>query len=152
MMQYGDDRLPPRFWDRVRVDASGCWTWTGAKTAGGYGTFILARGDTRTTAHRVAYRELVGEFDDDLVVDHLCGVRCCVNPAHLEPVTQAENLHRCESASTVNATKTHCPLGHEYTPANTYRRKDRPGRMCRACNLIRMRERAIRGYRRPETA
>lgn len=79
-------------------------------------------------AYRFAYEFLVGPIPDGLELDHLCRVRLCVNPAHLEPVTHAENNKRAGVA------KTHCKWGHPYNEANTYRRRDRPGnRQCRVC-------------------
>lgn len=75
-----------------RPTGSDCWLWTGYVAAGGYGEFHLA-GRTRK-AHRVAYELLVGPVPEGLDLDHLCRVRRCVNPEHLEPVTRQENLRR----------------------------------------------------------
>ena len=79
-----------------RVDQSagpgGCWLWTGCTNRGGYG-LTKFRGRT-TGAHRAVYRLLVGPIPEGLDLDHLCSVRLCVNPAHLEPVTHAENVRR----------------------------------------------------------
>lgn len=69
-----------------------CWPWQGSVDARGYGHASLPTG--RDYAHRYAYRELVGELDEGMTVDHLCRVRSCVNPDHLEQVTRAENLRR----------------------------------------------------------
>jgi protein-arginine kinase activator protein McsA len=83
-------------------------------------------------AYRVAYIELVGQIPDGLQVDHLCRVVFCVNPAHLEPVTQQENIRRQVAAIT------ECPHGHPYTPDNAAR--DRRGRLfCRMCSRIKSR-------------
>lgn len=83
-----------RFWSKV--DRSGeCWIWTGGTNVGGYGRFRSERHDRRmVVAHRVAYEMVVGPVPDGLVLDHLCRVRACVNPAHLEPVTFTENVQR----------------------------------------------------------
>lgn len=76
-----------------KVDRSGeCWIWTAAKKPNGYGQFHAGR--TMVRAHRWAYEHLVGPIPADMTLDHLCRVRACVNPAHLEPVTNAENHHR----------------------------------------------------------
>ena len=69
-----------------------CWIWTGPKNGSGYGIFSY-RGRNQS-AHRVAYRLLVGEIPDGLQLDHLCRKRSCINPAHLEPVTRLENVRR----------------------------------------------------------
>jgi hypothetical protein len=83
--------LGARLWSQVtKTDA--CWLWTGYLNHQGYGT--LWDGEMVAGAHRVAYRLEVGAIPEDLVLDHLCRVRNCVNPAHLEPVTSAENTRR----------------------------------------------------------
>ncbi|WP_033356238.1 HNH endonuclease signature motif containing protein, partial [Kitasatospora aureofaciens] len=94
-----------------------------------YGQFNL-HGRTYS-AHRYAYTQLVGPIPDGLVIDHLCRNPSCVNPAHLEPVTHAENMRRSEPAM-----RTHCIHGHEFTEANTYYRTPNCDgvRQCRACN------------------
>lgn len=69
-----------------------CWNWTGAINLNGYGHLTLINGSAR--AHRVSYEIYVGEIPSGLVIDHLCSNRKCVNPAHLEPVTQEENMRR----------------------------------------------------------
>lgn len=76
-----------RFWAKVNMlDLSGCWTWTGAKTKG-YGAFRLQEGTVQ--AHRIALQSQGFPVDPDLVIDHTCRNRACVNPAHLEQVTHA---------------------------------------------------------------
>jgi len=87
-----------RFWSKVRLcPRDGCWLWTGAPNADGYGRFQrrLATGVYRMVkAHRYAYELLVGPIPEGLTLDHLCLHRLCVRPSHLEPVTNAENVRR----------------------------------------------------------
>ncbi len=88
--------LEERFWARVRRSGPlECWEWTGAHAPQGYGQ-IRAYGKTQN-AHRIAWEIVRGEIPDGLQIDHLCRNRGCVNPAHLEPVTQRENILRGES-------------------------------------------------------
>lgn len=109
-----------------------CWIWTGWGSDG-YGRFML--GDGAVCAHRWSYEFLRAEIPDDLQIDHLCRNRRCVNPWHLEPVTQRENVLRGVGIAARNALKTHCKWDHEFTEDNTYYRPDRPGsRECRACH------------------
>lgn len=78
--------------DRYVVDENGCWIWQGYLTPAGYGRAHMD-GNMRP-AHRVVYTHLVAPVPRELVLDHLCRVRACVNPDHMEPVTNAENLRR----------------------------------------------------------
>lgn len=114
---------------------SGCWLWTGAINNAGYGQLNVVVNGKRTMrlAHRLTYSAFVGPIGDGLGLDHLCRVRGCCNPAHLEPVTGRENLLRSTLTVTRrNADKTHCPDGHAFDEANTYWRP-KGGRDCKAC-------------------
>ena len=105
----GDDRLPSRFWDKVAF-VEGCWIWTGAFRGEGYPNYYDG---TRTRiGHRVAYEHLVGPIPDGYQVDHLCKVRLCVNPHHLEAVTARVNTLRSTSPSALRSQQTHCKNGH----------------------------------------
>lgn len=101
-----------RFWSLVdKSDPSGCWLWTGRKDNHGYGN--VSGGLHRTLkAHRLAYVYVVGPIPEGLTIDHLCRVRACVNPAHLEPVTAIENSRR--AATFLAYQRTQCRLGHPW--------------------------------------
>ena len=129
-----------RYWEKVKIKPGGCWLWIGAKV-NGYGYFRLDGKAKR--AHRVSYEFLIGPIPDRLGLDHLCRNKSCVNPTHLEPVTQAENLLR----SPLIVTET-CPMGHDYNhenlaiaTVNTVKNK-RQYKYCKQCN----RDRARRNY------
>ena len=111
-----------------RVPFAGCWVWLGGIAKNGYGKI------SGQLAHRVSYTERYGAIDNSLQLDHLCRNRCCINPDHLEAVTQRENILRGVSWSAKNKRKTHCPQGHEYSDANTYVRPS-GWRICRICKL-----------------
>jgi hypothetical protein len=84
---------------RYEVDGNGCWIWQGARTGSGYGAIQREPGSTSMVgAHVRAYEAEHGPMPEGLVVDHLCRVKMCVNPAHMEAVTMAENTRRGRSA------------------------------------------------------
>lgn len=126
---FGNPRLPDRFWARVYPEPNtGCWLWAGG-LQDGYGVFDVRFAPS--SAHRVAYVALIGD-PGELSLDHLCRVRWCCNPEHLEPVTERENSLR----SPFRRRKTHCTHGHEYTPENTQWKAGEwghPVRKCRTC-------------------
>lgn len=121
------DSIKARFWAKVdKTDT--CWLWTGAKTPDGYGNFW--DGTAQVRAHRFSF----GTVPPGLVLDHLCRTPACVNPSHLEAVTQRENTLRGVGPTSTNAAKTHCVKGHEFTPENTYIVPGTPGwRHCQTC-------------------
>lgn len=119
-----------KFWTHVTFTDT-CWLWHGAKTANGYGK--TRRGGKTIGAHRWAYFLEYGELPPrPLVLDHTCGTPSCVRPAHLEPVTQGENLRRGPTTLIArNVAKTQCPQGHPYT-------LEKDGtRSCRECKMLR---------------
>lgn len=107
---------------------TGCWLWLLKPDDCGYGRFQLKRRSVH--AHRVAYQVLVGDIPAGLEIDHLCRVRSCVNPDHMELVTPLENKLR---AIPHNRTVTHCKHGHALSGANLYMSPGSGKRACRAC-------------------
>jgi hypothetical protein len=138
-----------RFFAKVELTDS-CWIWTAGKDPNGYARFWWSTGRTSQAVRRdpmvYSYRWLYeltnGPIADGLVIDHLCRNRACVNPDHLEVVTQRVNILRGTGASARNARRTHCPKGHEYTSGNIYihKRKGTQGRDCKRCCGERNRE------------
>lgn len=133
--------LPERFLAWVQFEPmSGCWLWIGSCNPKGYGRYW----DGRKThqAHRVAYEAVKGSIPHGLVLDHLCRVHACVNPDHLEAVTNRENLLRGAGLTAINANKKSCSAGHEFAEENTWISPDGGTRKCRRC----IRERAMKRY------
>lgn len=124
-----------RFWEKVEK-SDGCWLWLGAKNKLGYGSFGAGSLGSNA-AHRFAYEALVGPIPEGLELDHLCRNPSCVNPSHLDPVTHHENILRGNAPPAINARKTHCKRGHEFTPDNTYTLKSSDGRDLRDCRTCR---------------
>jgi hypothetical protein len=147
MKNVPDAKTQTRFWRKINK-TEGCWYFTAGKTHDGYGQFWDGR--KNQYVHRFSYKWFVGPIPVGFQLDHkchepgvcnkgkLCVHRACVNPAHLEPVTSRGNTLRGNAASALNAAKTHCPKGHEYTKDNTYRHGGH--RACRSCNLVLMRQ------------
>jgi len=124
--------LEDRYWPKVdRRGPEECWPWIAALAPNGYGHFNGQDG-SHLLAHRIAYQLANGPIPEGLTIDHLCRNRACCNPAHLEAVLQRTNTLRGTGFAAVNATKTHCPQGHEYSPENTYVSSSGE-RSCRAC-------------------
>jgi len=130
--------LMARFLAKLSKDGGGCWLWTAAANAAGYGVMRVRMRMLR--AHRVSYELHVGTIPDGLMLDHLCRNTLCVNPAHLEPVTQRENVMRGRGICPLNAAKTHCPYGHPYSGRNLLLAGTRKVRKCRQCIADRSQE------------
>ena len=123
--------------DKIRINTNGCWLWEGAIDGSGYSN--LGRPPWR--GHRLSYQEFCGPIPAKLEIDHLCRVKSCVNPMHLEAVTHAENQRRMMAAARLaRDTKkyghkpTHCIRGHAFVPANT--RKRNGHRWCKTCDAL----------------
>lgn len=112
--------LPERFWTNISIDGdpkTACWEWVGRRWPTGYGRWNQHNWGYQ--AHRVVWSYYHGEIPEGLQLDHVCAQdstvgKACVNPLHLEPVTQAENLRRWTEQN-IQA----CPKGHPYTYQNT---------------------------------
>lgn len=136
--------LADRFWEKVdrngpipeyRPDLGNCWLWTKSTNPWGYGQISIGTGREKRphATHVVAWELENGPRPDGYQVDHLCRVRLCCRPTHLQPVPPPVNKARGMSPNAINKRKTHCKWRHEFTPENT---RIRPGgrRACRTCD------------------
>lgn len=117
------------FTAKFHVQPDGCWAWAAQIDRYGYGRFKA--GGIYYYAHRYAYEHLRGAIPKGLQIDHLCRNRGCVNPEHLEAVTQRENILRGDSLTTRRSAQQACKRGHLFDEANTY--LWRTSRICRTC-------------------
>lgn len=125
-----------RLYRRRTIDGDH-WRWGGAIDPTGYGRISV--NGRMLYVHRYAYELFVGPIPEGYQIDHLCRVRDCWRPSHLEAVTQRENLLRGEGFPGIAHRKTHCKWGHEFTPENTLLSKTGL-RNCRECNRAYSRE------------
>lgn len=114
----------------------GCWDFVGARTTAGYGT--IWNGEKTIYTHRAMFEVMKGALKTGLVLDHLCRRPSCMNPHHLEQVTNRDNLIRGNVGKNPlswanRKRKTHCKKGHEYSPNNTYIRPENNSQGCIAC-------------------
>jgi len=124
--------LEQRFRDRIIVQRfTNCWLWSGAVDKNGYGQYTIK--DKSIKAHRHAYETIIGPISEGNVIDHGCRTRCCVNPRHMEAVTNRENVLRGLSFAVTNKRKTHCKRGHALSGPNLL--LVRHGRSCKTCQL-----------------
>ncbi|UOF78662.1 homing endonuclease [Caudoviricetes sp.] len=127
--------------------SSDCWYWAGIHGASGYGS--VWNGQKLLRAHRAVYEALVGEIPEGLVLDHLCKNKICVNPGHLEPVTQTENMRRFDYSTRKLPEKTHCPHGHVLD--RTRRHYGKSHKECSTCKLLQNKRRsAVRSEKRAQ--
>jgi len=134
-----------RFQKKIELDLlEGCWLWTSSLDTKGYGRLHI--GDKLRVAHRLSYEHWNGSIPEGLQIDHLCRNRNCVNPQHLEAVTQTVNQRRGipmkerniiypVGQGRINQQMTHCKRGHEFTPSNINWWKNH--RTCRKCKQLR---------------
>lgn len=121
---------PTRFWGKVKQgEWDDCWVWTGQFDRHGYGKFSV--GGKTVYAHRFAYQDMVGDIPEGLVLDHLCRHPACVNPWHLDPVTNVVNIKRARGTE---VPRDACRNGHPYTDETVY--VLRGIRFCRTCNAL----------------
>jgi hypothetical protein len=134
---FAPKTLIQRFEEKIRLGEDDCWQWMGSTTSAGYG--MKWDGERVIPAHRWSYEYHRAPIPPGLVLDHLCRNTSCVNPWHLEPVTNRVNTQRGRAAEVNGARlrdRTHCPYGHEFTPDNTYKHA-RGDRQCRTCRRTR---------------
>lgn len=126
-----------RFFSHVQADGD-CWIWTSSLSSDGYAHFYLAsrRG---VRGHRWIYELLRAEIPDGLFLDHLCRRPACVNPWHLEPVTNRENVLRGMSPNAIACRTGQCPRGHSLADAYVGRSGRSGRRTCRPCQQTRYR-------------
>lgn len=115
----------------MTISHDDCWLYAGLVSHQGYG--LLYSNGKIYRAHRIMYEQVHGELPPDIILDHLCRVRHCVNPKHLEAVTQLINKMRGLSPAAQNARRTHCRQGHEYNSDNTLTTQQ-GWRQCRICS------------------
>lgn len=123
MEQARREELLERWWELVDDSSHGCWLWQGNLNHKGYGRFHIKH--SSVPAHVFGYEMIVGSIPEGLELDHICKVKDCVKPSHLEPVTGVVNVRRAN---------THCRKGHLFTPENTYVTPSDGGRRCTICN------------------
>ncbi len=149
---YKREPFEQRFWGKTdkngpipsfRPELGPCWIWIGAIDSRGYGSSGTPGQKGSRGAHVISYEFSFGQVPQGLELDHLCRIRLCVNPSHLEAVTHRINVLRGATIPAANIHRTHCPRGHLLKGRNLEKCR-LPSRICRIC--LRSREREIRAY------
>lgn len=143
---YVHKPLVMRFLEKFTV-GDGCWEWTAFRDKAGYARIQEGgRKGSVLYAHRLSYELFIGPIPEGMVIDHLCRNRGCVNPTHMEIVTNGENVRRGMSPTQILSRKGECIRGHKRTPENTYIVPKTGSAQCRICRRERReRERVAAG-------
>jgi hypothetical protein len=120
-----------RFKAYVKVVETDCWLWQSTKTRNGYAQFRV--NGKRWLAHRWIFLRTIGPIPHGLELDHLCRVRNCVNPLHLEPITHSENVKRGNNSLRLFSQLNICRRGHPLEGSNVMLDKKRGSRRCKIC-------------------
>lgn len=114
------------------INTNDCWLYAGLINTDGYGIIYVKDNDKylKLRVHRIMYEAYKGEIPQGLILDHLCRVRSCINPNHLETVTDKVNVLRGVGMGALNAKKTHCKQGHSYEDAFITKQGYRKCRQC----------------------
>lgn len=134
------ERLMPKLRHEDHGYTSPCWVFTGYVRPQGYAIISGVQAGKRRNfyVHRLTWEQFRGPIPEGLTIDHLCRVRHCCNPEHLDVVTQQVNVLRGNSLSARRARQTHCRRGHPLVPGNLYH--DPGHRICRTCKLAQCEE------------
>lgn len=131
-----DKKFLRRFWSHVQKGrGNSCWLWNGGQRVGAYGGITFSAASnlfTTESTHRISWILAKGKIPKGKLILHSCDTPLCVRPSHLFVGTYSDNMSdMLRKGRQWQQKKTHCPHGHKYSKANTYRHKG--GRYCRAC-------------------